>query len=216
MDRNNNLSAALNTAHLGALASLPADPAFCPANAQSLILIGPQAGARWWRTMTAAPEWRDGLPDPVDRWSKRIIGALARDFDGAALFPSDGPPFAPFLRWAQESQTLWQSPVGLLVHARLGLWVSFRGALALPFKVTLAASNNPCQTCTHQPCRTACPVNALSDTSYDVTACHAHLDSKDGKDCLTHGCHARRACPAAQSHARLPEQSAYHMSRFHQ
>lgn len=206
---------ALKGHHLVALASLPADRDFCPAPRHSLVLIGPVGGEPWWRNMTASPEWLDGQPDPIDRWSHRIIGGLADQFDGLALLPSDGPPYPPFLRWAEQSGALWQSPVGMLVHAEAGLWVSFRGALAVPFDVTLPTSANPCLTCVEKPCKSACPVNALSLSGYNVVACHGHLNTDAGKDCLSEGCGARAACPASQSHARLAAQSAYHMSRFH-
>jgi len=191
------------------------DPAFCPPWAQALALIGPQGGTGWWPRVTASPEWCDGHPDPLDRLSKRLLGALATRFGGAPLFPSDGPPWPPFFRWAQDSGRLWQSPVGMLVHPEAGLWVSFRGALALPFVVPLPAAANPCPSCPGQPCRSACPVGALSPTTYDTAACHAYLDTAPGAECLSQGCAARRACPLSQSHARLSEQSAYHMSRFH-
>jgi len=209
------LISALQAEHLVALANLPADPDFCPAPLKTLILIGPEGGLNWWQTVTRSPEWSDGQPDPIDRWSKRILGGLAARFDGLALFPSDGPPYPPFFRWAQDSGALWQSPVGMLVHAEAGLWVSFRGALAVPFDVDLPTPANPCLTCAAQPCRTACPVNALSLDGYDVAACHGYLDTDPGNLCLSEGCRARAACPASQRHARLAEQSAYHMSRFH-
>lgn len=206
---------ALDRHHLVALASLPADPDYCPAHSRSLVLIGPVGGARWWQSVTQSPEWLDTKPDPLDRWSHRVLGGLAAEFKGRALFPADGPPYPPFFQWAKESGSLWQSPVGMLVHADAGLWVSFRGALALPFEVSLKAAENPCLTCADQPCRTACPVNALSRDGYDVAACHTYLNTDAGKDCLSGGCMARAACPASQRHARLAEQSAYHMSRFH-
>lgn len=206
---------ALSDAGLVALAVTAPDPDFCPPDCRALVLIGPAGGSTWWSALKAAPEWQDGAPDPVDRWSKRILGGLAGRFGGAALFPSDGPPWPPFFRWAQASGALWQSPVGMLVHADQGLWVSFRGALALPFDLTLPEAAKPCETCAAQPCRTACPVGALSATAYDTARCHAHLDTPEGRDCLTGGCRARRACPAGIGHARLAEQSAYHMSRFH-
>ena len=207
--------AGLANHHLVALASVPADPAFCPAPLRSLVLIGPAGGSTWWAHVTASAEWQDQTPDPIDRWSKRVLSALAEDSAGRALFPSDGPPYPPFFRWAQDSGALWQSPVGMLVHAEAGLWVSFRGALALPFDVTLPQAENPCIRCADRPCVTACPVGALTPTVYDVPTCHSYLDTNAGKDCLSSGCLARRACPVSQSHARLAAQSEYHMSRFH-
>ncbi|HPD91660.1 MAG: ferredoxin [Rhodobacter sp.] len=198
-----------------ALAVTGPDADFCPPGTQSLVLVGPEGGTTWWSRVTAAPEWHDGAPDPLDRWSKRVLGAIAERFGGTALFPSDGPPWPPFFRWALDSGRLWQSPVGMLVHHDCGLWASFRGALALPLAVHLPPAENPCDTCVDRPCTRACPVAALSATAYDTARCHAYLDSTAGRDCMTHGCAARRACPAGESHARLPEQSAYHMSRFH-
>ncbi len=206
---------ALDAAGLCPLAVTAPDSAFCPPDSRALLLIGPQGGSRWWDIVTASTEWGDGAPDPLDRWSKATLGALAHRFGAAALFPSDGPPWPPFFRWALASGQVWQSPVGMLVHAQAGLWLSFRGALALPFALPLPASQNPCLTCEDQPCRTACPVGALTATAYDTAACHAHLTTFEGRDCLSDGCRARRACPASQSHARLSAQSAYHMSKFH-
>lgn len=206
---------ALDALGLVALAEVAPDPAFCPADCAALVLVGPQGGAVWWGRVTQSDEWRDGAPDPLDRWSKRHLTALASRFGGKALFPSDGPPWPPFFRWALDSGRIWQSPVGMLVHADQGLWVSFRGALALPFRLELRKAANPCLTCAEKPCRHACPVGALSAQSYDTAACHAYLDRPEGAACLTRGCAARRACPAGESHARMPQQSAYHMSRFH-
>jgi len=209
------LLAALDDQGLVALAVTAPDPAFCPPGTQALVLIGPQGGAGWWARVTAAPEWQDGGADPLDRWSKRILGALAGRFAAAAIFPSDGPPWPPFFRWALASGALWQSPVGMLVHAEAGLWASFRGALALPFALALPPSQSPCTACADRPCTRACPVGALGPAGYDTAACHAYLDTAPGTDCLRNGCGARRACPASQSHARLAAQSAYHMSQFH-
>lgn len=209
------LGAALDAERLTLLGIAPADPGFCPPETRCIALVGPQGGDRWWRHVTAASEWRDAVADPIDRWSARVLGALAARFGGHALFPSDGPPWPPFFRWAQQTGRAWPSPVGMLVHAEAGLWLSFRGALALPFPVDLPPAPKPCDACADQPCRNACPVGALSQSAYDTAACHGFLDMASGADCLSRGCAARRACPVSQSHARLPEQSAYHMSRFH-
>ena len=210
------LRAALRDEALMALGAAPPDPAFCPPDARTLILIGPEGGARWWRHVTAAPEWHDSRPDPIDRWSARVLSSLAIHFRGRALFPSDGPPYPPFLRWARATGRIWQSPAGMLVHAQAGLWVSFRGALALPFMLDLPVMPCPCDTCPERPCLSACPVGALGGPGgYDTAACHGWLDQPGGADCMKQGCAARRACPVSQAHARLPEQSAWHMRQFH-
>ncbi|WP_343069968.1 ferredoxin [Jannaschia sp. Os4] len=178
----------------------------------TVVLLGPDPD-RFWPILTAAPEW--GAPDPVDRWSARVIGAWATEIGATARFPFGGPPWEPFLRWATASGRCHPSPVGPLVHDALGLMVSFRGALHLPRRIAIPApSPSPCRGCT-APCTTACPVGALSDAHpYDVPACHAFLDTPAGEACLSGGCLVRRACPA--SPARPAAQSAHHMAHFHQ
>jgi hypothetical protein len=182
----------------------------------SLILLGP-AEPGFWAHVTAQPEWRDATPDPIDRWSRRVIGRMAGDLGAEPLFPFGGPPNHPFYSWALRSGESWISPVRLLVHERQGLWVSFRGALALPEPITPAptAPRNPCESCTARPCLVACPAVALTGAGYDLPACHRHLDGPDGKSCLDGGCAVRIACPTSQAYGRLARQSAYHMRQFH-
>jgi epoxyqueuosine reductase len=184
-----------------------------PAGTRTLLLLGPKEPG-FWPHLTAQPEW-DGEPDPVDRWSRRVIGRIACDLGAKALFPFGGPPYHPFYQWALRSGRVWDSPVRLLVHAEQGLMVSFRGALALKEAVEVPPPVPlPCETCA-APCLTACPVGALTGEGYDVPVCHSFLDGPEGKDCMTGGCLVRRACPLSQTYARLPEQSAYHMRQFH-
>jgi hypothetical protein len=198
---------------LGGLAPGPGDGA--PAGTAALLLLGP-AEPGFWPHVTAAPEWQDGAPDALDRWSRRVIGRMACALGGKALFPFTGPPWHPFQTWARRSGRAWSSPVRLLVHASQGLMVSFRGALALPHPVALPpAAERPCDRCPGQPCLAACPAGALTGAGYDVPACHAHLSAPQGAPCLGGGCLVRRACPVSQGYARLPEQSAYHMRQFH-
>lgn len=182
----------------------------------TLVLVG--AGAGFWAAFSASDEARDGTPDPIDRWSKRVIGALARRFGAAAFYPSDGPPYPPFIDWALKSGRAFSSPTGMLVHDGVGLMISYRGALLFPneFPVPPGSAASPCASCADQPCTTACPVGALSGAApYDVVACHAFLDSSPGESCMMQGCAARRACPLSRGAGRKPEQSALHMKAFH-
>ena len=184
-----------------------------PKGTQTLMMIGP-AEPGFWPHVTAQPEW-DGAPDPIDRWSRRVIGHIACDLGAKALFPFGGPPYHPFYQWALRTGRVWDSPVRLLVHDAAGLMVSFRGALALKTRVDLPASPpRPCDTCP-KPCLTACPAHALTGAGYDLPACHAWLDTAPGQDCMTQGCAVRRACPVSQGYARMAEQSDYHMGQFH-
>jgi epoxyqueuosine reductase len=196
---------------LGGFAVAEAEEGF-PAGTRTLLMLGPKEPG-FWAHLTAQPEWSE--PDPVDRWSRRVIGRLACDLGAKALFPFGGPPYHPFYQWALRSGRVWDSPVRLLVHSTQGLMVSFRGALALKEVVAVPPpAARPCDTCP-APCLTACPVGALTGAGYDLPACHGFLDQPEGQDCMTGGCQVRRACPVSQSYARLPEQSAYHMRQFH-
>jgi epoxyqueuosine reductase len=198
-------------APLGAFHPEPADGA--PPGTGTLVLLGPDEPA-FWAQFRAGPEFADGRPDPLDRWTRRVAEGLARTLGGTALLPFGGPPWQPFTAWARRSGAAWQSPVHLLVHARAGLFVSYRAALALPERLELPPpSAAPCPACA-QPCRTACPAGALGPDGYDVAACHAWLDTAAGADCLARGCAVRRACPVGAG--RRPEaQSAFHMAAFH-
>jgi epoxyqueuosine reductase len=180
----------------------------------SVLLLGPREPG-FWPAFTASPEYSDGMADPLDRWSKRVIGALAAAWGGASVFPSDGPPYPPFIAWARASGRVWASPVGILVHARQGLWLSLRGAVRLPGPVDLPAGRAPCPTCPGQPCASACPVSALGREGYDVAVCHGFLDTPAGADCLTRGCAVRRACPVGARYGRTEAQSKFHMKAFH-
>ena len=186
-----------------------------PEGTQTIVLLGPSE-LGFWAHVSNQPEFRDGRADQLDRWSRRIIRAMASDFGGTAIFPFGGPPYAPFIGWALRSGRAWSSPVTLLVHDTAGLMVSYRGAIAVPFAIKPpAASTLPCDTCAGRPCLAACPVNALTSAAYDLAACHGFLDSPAGHDCMNQGCAVRRACPVSHSYGRLPQQSAHHMKAFH-
>lgn len=179
---------------------------------KTLVLIGPEAD--FWARFQSSPEWRDGAQDAMDRWSTRVLSAIAAEYHAEAMFPFGGAPFKPFFSWALRSGQAWQSPVNLLVHAGAGLMVSYRGALALRERIDLPpAAQNPCTPCA-QPCRTACKTRALTPKGYDVPACKTYVASPEGLENKSLGCTVRRTCPVSQSYARMTEQSAYHMRTF--
>jgi hypothetical protein len=185
--------------------------------ARALVLVG-DIGGRIWPAFAASPEFADGAPHALDRWSRRIIDGVARRVGGEALFPFAGPPHHPFQAWAERAGPLHRSPLGLLLHPVFGLWHSFRGAIVFADDVsdlpTVAAGASQCLTCVDRPCLSACPVGAFSTTGYDVPACARHLRAGAGEACRGGGCLARRACPVGAEHAYGPVQQAFHMQAF--
>lgn len=207
---------AVNAAHLEIAGAFhPRPDQGCPPGTGTLVMLAPLEPA-FWPAFTDSVEYRDGAPDPMDRWSTRVIGQLAQDLGATALFPFGGPPYHPFYSWALASGRAWASPVRLLVHDRAGLFISYRGALALPERMPLPppTAAMPCTTCADKPCLSACPIGALGAGGYDVPACRAHIAGNAGRDCAESGCLVRRACPVSTRHGRLPEQSAFHMKAF--
>ena len=184
-----------------------------PAGTRSVLLLGP-AEPGYWAHVKGQPEWLNQKPDPIDRWSRRVIGGVACDLGAKALFPFGGAPYQPFYQWAVRTGRVWDSPVRLLVQAEQGLMVSFRGALALKERIEVPVGVSPCEGCA-RPCLSACPAGALAAGGYDVATCRAHLSGSSGGDCMNFGCAVRRACPVSQGYARVAEHSAYHMGTFH-
>jgi len=181
---------------------------------ENRVLIG--TGAEWWPVFMDSPEYRSKVADPVDTWSKRVLGSIAADVGAQAVFPSDGPPYAPFIAWALGTGRFWQSPTGMMIHDSAGLMISLRCALEFIEEFeSVPAGTDPCASCEGKPCLGACPVNALgADHPYDVPVCKSYLDTAQGADCMTGGCLVRRACPVSQHFDRPAAQSAFHMRAF--
>lgn len=181
---------------------------------RTLLLLGPDEPGFWPAFRTSA-EATDGTADPMDRWSRRVIGTWADALGARAFYPFGGPPFLPFYSWALRTGRVHASPVQFLVHDHAGLMVSFRGALALPAQIDLPDTPAPpCDTCAETPCVSACPVQSLTPDGYDVPKCKGYLDTPAGQSCITGGCRVRTACPVSMRFGRLPAQSEYHMRQF--
>lgn len=186
--------------------------------ARVVLLIGNIGGSMWqalsnWRAL----ERNRACADPLDHWSKRVIGDLAAKTGATAYFPSD-LPYQPFQRWAMAAEGLKASPLGILIHPQFGLWHGYRGALGFaedisePEKAPVTAPLHPCDGCAGRPCLAACPVGAVTVDRFDVAACRQFLASEETREgCMDKGCLARAACPFG-SHYRYPEgQLRFHM-----
>ena len=180
---------------------------------KSVILIG-HAGSSIWPHFTTWLKAQDTVPaDPLDAWSKEIVGAAAAAVGGHAVFPSD-QPYHPFQQWAMQATGLKPSPLGILIHPVYGLWHAYRGAILfddLTLSHGVEKLSHPCDTCVEKPCLSACPANAFSDVGFAVASCRAYLESIEGRHCMDNGCAARGACPVGRDYAYIPEQVRFHM-----
>ena len=183
--------------------------------ARTLALLG-NAGSGMWAAFQNSAD-ANAPEHALDTWSRRVIDALAEQLGGQALYPFGGPPYLPFIGWAQRAEDVFPSPIGPLVHPRYGLWHAYRGAIAFADALPLPsrrAAVSPCETCVDQPCLHTCPVGAFGDNGYDVPACVEHVGSDAGCSCLMQGCLARRACPVGREYRYVPVQAEFHMQAF--
>jgi hypothetical protein len=204
----------------------PAPPGHSGVPAQSVLLFG-QAGAASWphfqRWLEAQP---DDLQNPLDTWSRAVIGEVAKEFGARAVGPNE-KPYLPFQQWAMRAEGLKASPLGILMHPQYGLWHAYRGALL--FEEALenfaAASGGVagqpakapvhlCDLCTSKPCLASCPVGAYSGSGFAYDACVAHAKSRAGDACSDSGCRARNACPHGAAYRYPTEVQAFHMASF--
>lgn len=203
----------------GVVAPAPGDlpPSHEAASAQTLVLVG-HVGSSIWDHFAASPEFRDAMPDPLDRWSRRLGSEIAQRFGALALFPFGGPPHHPFQRWAVRAGAVRPSPLGVLIDREFGLWHAYRFALALPWCSTETASpvvaDSPCVACAGEPCLRACPVGAFSAGDYLADGCVSHLSREPASECMRHGCMARLACPAGKAYRYRAEHARFHMESF--
>ena len=198
-------------------------PALPDGRSAAMVYMVGVVGSAFWSHFKASPFFSDGLPDPLDRWSRSLGQELAARFGGLALYPFDGPPYHPFQRWADRAEATQPSRMLLRIHPEHGLWHAYRFALALPMQEHACAPIAPtpqppapdlCATCSGQPCLQACPVGAYTGTTFVLQACADHLHSPAGQTCMEQGCQARAACPVAAHLRYTPEHAAFHMQAF--
>lgn len=190
--------------------------------ASSVLLVG-QRGAEPWPHFTRwLRDQASGVANPLDTWSRQVIGAVAKRFGARAVSPSDRP-YLPFQQWAMRAEGLRPSPLGILMHPEYGLWHAYRGALifgdgpvteAIAAMPAARAAAHPCESCTAKPCLTRCPVGAHSEGAFDYRSCLAHAGGQDGAPCRSEGCFDRNACPVGQEWRYPREVQQFHMRAF--
>lgn len=188
-----------------------------PRDKSAIALVG-NTGSSYWSGFSQSPEYLDGSPDPLDRWSRRVADDIARHHPVTPLFPFAGPPYYPFQQWARRAEGIDASPLGILIHPRFGLWHSYRFALlgaAFDAAAPVAAPNaSPCLACSGRPCLDTCPADAFDGRGYAVDACAGYLEDTPAAACHDGGCLARLACPVAPEMRYLPAQGRFHLRAF--
>lgn len=192
------------------------------AGVRAVLLVG-HGGATIWPHFEA---WRErqapDLADPLDTWSREVIGQVAGHFGARGVSPSDRP-YLPFQQWAIRAEGLRPSPLGILMHPEFGLWHAYRGALLFDDLAAehLQASIQPaaepihhCDRCVGKPCLKSCPVNAYSADGFDYPGCRVHVRGVDGAACRERGCLDRNACPQGIAYRYPDDMQAFHMAAF--
>jgi hypothetical protein len=184
--------------------------------ARTLMLVG-NVGSELW-DKSGAEIAAMASPDPMDRWTRKIVDPIARSFEGIALYPFAGPPYWPFQRWAERAEGVRSSPIGIQIHPEYGLWHAYRAAILLPSAIEQAREEqaHPCDTCVDRPCLTHCPVNAFTSVGYDVESCVDHVVAAQHKSgsCSEVGCLARLACPVGSAWRYRSDHARFHMAAF--
>ena len=195
-----------------------------------LALVG-NIGSSYWSHFSQAPEFADGAPHPLDRWSRRVAEDISQRLSMQAVYPFDGPPYFPFQQWASRAEGLEQSPIGVMMHSEFGLWHSYRFALLGRFAspgtgleaekvvdTNMSADQpgtvSPCLNCVTKPCLHTCPVAAFDASGYAVDQCADYLQQTPQADCHQQGCLARYACPVAPQLRYVAAQGRFHLQAF--
>ncbi|MBT8201342.1 MAG: hypothetical protein KJO36_12580 [Acidimicrobiia bacterium] len=183
---------------------------------RSMVLVG-AAGSTFWQNYAGSVEFCDGLPDPLDRWSRRIGDTIASLLDAMAVYPFGVDPAHPFLRWAHLARESQPSLIGMFIHREFGLWHAYRFGLAMRQRLDHQQSEpvgDICARCVSQPCLSACPVDAFASGAFGVRACATHLTEDDACECAADGCLSRRACPVGAQYRYVPDHARFHMQAF--
>jgi hypothetical protein len=191
-------------------------PAPSGAPAKAVLLIG-QAGAAAWPHFS---RWLEGQPadlaDPLDTWSREVIGEVAKRVGARAVGPND-KPFLPFQQWAMRAEGLRPSPLGILMHPQYGLWHAYRGALLFDHEISFPPAEpvvHLCDICVEKPCLKSCPLDAYYGDGFAYQACLSHVRGGAGKACRVSGCLDRNACPYGTAYRYPAEVQAFHMAAF--
>lgn len=184
--------------------------------ARAALVVGSGGPTFFDRFAREAPEAHDGAPNPLDRFTARVVvaavaGALSPlAVTHAAYFPFTGSaPLIPFQRLGRAAGLGGPGPLGLQIHPVFGAWWAYRALVVVDRELpTAPALGDGCAGC-DAPCVAACPAGAVAVTGFDVPACHARRLSVDA--CRL-SCAARIACVRGPEHRYSDGQLAFHMA----
>ncbi len=188
-------------------------------DARAALIVG-SGGPVFFERFLMAPEARDGSPNPLDRFTARVVGELTAaalaplGVAHALAFPFAGrAPLIPFQRLGRAAGLGGPGPLGLQVHPDYGPWWAYRALVVLDRALNaLEPPSSPlgdgCAGCP-APCVAACPAGAVARTGFDVVACHARRLTAE--PCRL-SCAARIACIRGPEHRYSDRQLAFHMA----
>jgi hypothetical protein len=183
------------------------------AGAAGALILG-SGGPTFFERFDGGPEATDGAPNPLDRYTERVVtGAAgdALDSRGSAHvvhFPFGVRPLIPFQRLGRAAGLGGPGPLGLQIHPTFGPWWAYRGLLVLDRPLpTAPPPGDGCAGC-DAPCVAACPAGAVARGGFDVVACHARR--LVAEPCRL-SCAARIACVRGPAHRYRDAELAFHM-----
>lgn len=178
-------------------------------------LVAGSGGPTFFGLFAGSAEAADGAPDPLDRYTRRVIERAAGEALGplgvrrAVHFPFGTSPIVPFQRLGRAAGLGGPGPLGLQIHPTYGAWWAYRALVvvdrALPAR---SPPGDGCAGCP-APCLAACPGAAVARSGFVVAACHAHR--LIAPPCRL-SCAARIACVRGPEHRYTDAELAFHMA----
>jgi hypothetical protein len=184
------------------------------AGAGGALIVG-SGGPAFFDRFEREPEAADGAPNPLDRYTARVVAGAAR----AALEPLaiahavgfpfvDSRPLIPFQRIGRAAGLGGPGPLGLQIHPQFGPWWAYRALIVLDRPLPPAPPpGDGCAGCA-APCVAACPAGAVRRSGFEVAACHARR--LVAEPCRL-SCDARIACVRGPEYRYRDVELAFHM-----
>jgi ferredoxin len=184
--------------------------------ARAAAIVGSGGRTFFARFADDSPERGDGAPNPLDRFTKRVVDAAVAQalaplgVSHAAYFPFDGAdPLIPFQRLGRAAGLGGPGPLGLQIHPAFGPWWAYRALVVVDGELpSVPPIGDGCAGC-DAPCVAACPAGAVARAGFAVAACHARRLSAEA--CRL-SCAARIACVRGPAHRYTDAQLAFHMA----